>query len=118
MDDKKFREKIQRYLDNYSKRQLAMLLVMRDEGKDENGPASAPVTQPAPFRDDNMWHDPYHRCKTWEDCTNPHYDCINCPMRSIPPQPNIRLTNSPLGVLPTTISCVTYTETSRKNDRK
>lgn len=20
-------------------------------------------------------------CKTWKDCTNPHYDCINCPLR-------------------------------------
>lgn len=20
-------------------------------------------------------------CKTWSDCTNPHYDCINCPLR-------------------------------------
>lgn len=20
-------------------------------------------------------------CKSWSDCTNPHYDCINCPLR-------------------------------------
>jgi hypothetical protein len=20
-------------------------------------------------------------CKTWQDCTNPHQDCINCPLR-------------------------------------
>ena len=20
-------------------------------------------------------------CKTWKDCTNPHMDCINCPLR-------------------------------------
>lgn len=22
-----------------------------------------------------------HHCKTWKDCTNPQYDCINCPLR-------------------------------------
>lgn len=21
------------------------------------------------------------RCRTWKDCTNPQYDCINCPLR-------------------------------------
>ena len=20
-------------------------------------------------------------CKTWADCTNPHFDCVNCPLR-------------------------------------
>lgn len=20
------------------------------------------------------------RCRTWKDCTNPHYDCVNCPL--------------------------------------
>lgn len=24
----------------------------------------------------------YHHCKTWEDCTNPLFDCINCPLRT------------------------------------
>lgn len=22
------------------------------------------------------------KCKTWADCSNPHYDCINCPLRN------------------------------------
>ena len=21
------------------------------------------------------------KCKTWADCTNPHFDCVNCPLR-------------------------------------
>lgn len=21
-------------------------------------------------------------CKSWKDCTNPHYDCVNCPLIS------------------------------------
>lgn len=22
------------------------------------------------------------KCKTWADCTNPHFDCVNCPLIS------------------------------------
>lgn len=21
------------------------------------------------------------KCKSWADCTNPHFDCVNCPLR-------------------------------------
>lgn len=24
----------------------------------------------------------HHICRSWDDCVNPHYDCINCPLRN------------------------------------
>lgn len=24
---------------------------------------------------------PWKTCRSWSDCTNPHKDCINCPLR-------------------------------------
>lgn len=25
-------------------------------------------------------YQPFIKCKSWADCTNPHYDCVNCPL--------------------------------------
>lgn len=107
-----FRERVDMYMDNYTKHQLAIMLAARDETdkekEDKKQSPTLPIspTYPVP----NVWVDRNHRCKTWEDCTNPQYDCINCPMRSIPPQPKYILTGGErTGQKPDTF---TYTTTS------
>lgn len=113
-EEKSFRDKVQIYLDNYTKRQLAMMLVLRDSEKNPSPttPVTAPHPAPSiPYVDDNMWRP----CKTWEDCTNPHYDCINCPLRSFPPRQKYILTKQTLTQdkphpFPTTITCYVTSE--------
>ena len=26
-------------------------------------------------------YNPWTKCRSWDDCANPHRDCINCPLR-------------------------------------
>ena len=61
-----------------NKRKLAEMLAMRDmieeqKNKERSEPYS-PDRSNLPY-----W---YNKCKSWSDCSNPHYDCINCPLRS------------------------------------
>lgn len=74
-----FEQKVAMYM-RCDKKTLAEMLAMRDtiDEKDKQ------VTKPEyiPYSPDKSslpyW---YNKCKTWSDCTNPHYDCIDCPLR-------------------------------------
>lgn len=61
-------EKFRMYM-KHSKKELARMLANRDLLD-----LSRPVT---PYV--ASW--PTH-CRSWEDCTNPQFDCINCPLRN------------------------------------
>lgn len=75
-----FRDKVNDYLDNFTKHQLAIMLVLRDEGQiKETAPFPTPC--PAPIPQPYVPSDAARSCQSWKDCTNPHYDCINCPLR-------------------------------------
>ncbi len=57
-------DKIKMY-NKLTKRQLVDMLVARDEM----------------FERETQIVD--HGCKSWDDCINPNYDCINCPVRNV-----------------------------------
>ena len=50
-------------------------------------------------------------CKTWKDCTNPCYDCINCPLRYRYEKYNTCYTTTPTFEIKTN-----FTETKMTND--
>lgn len=67
-------ERINLYLEHFTKEELAKMLAIRDVGG---------------FNDNEIPSFPYpgnkilnKQCKSWKDCTNPQYDCINCPLRA------------------------------------
>ena len=57
-------EKVKMY-NKLTKKQLVDMLVARDEM----------------FEREIQMTD--HGCKSWDDCINPNYDCINCPVRNV-----------------------------------
>ena len=61
-------EKFRMYM-KHSKKELARMLANRDL-LDLNRSITPYVAS---------W--PTH-CRSWEDCTNPQFDCINCPLRN------------------------------------
>lgn len=72
-----FEEKVEMYM-QCDKKKLAEMLAMRDmideqKNKKEYSEPYSPNKSSLPY-----W---YNRCKSWDDCSNPHYDCINCPLR-------------------------------------
>lgn len=71
-----FEEKVEMYM-QYDKKKLAEMLAMRDmideQKEKEHSEPYSPNKSSVPY-----W---YNRCKSWSDCSNPHYDCINCPLR-------------------------------------
>lgn len=77
-----FDEKVKMYLDTCTKEELAKMLAMRDiieiqiadKQKQEKFNPYFPNESALPY-----W---YSKCKTWSDCVNPHFDCVNCPLRS------------------------------------
>lgn len=56
---------------NKSKEELAALLAFEIVSKEMNK-TFYPVS-PYPIKQAEI-------CKTYDDCTNPHYDCVNCPV--------------------------------------
>lgn len=61
------------------KEELAALLTVDEMVKEHNRewqPMIPNVIETKPFRG--------MICRNWDDCTNPHMDCINCPLRGKP----------------------------------
>lgn len=70
-----FKELLEKYM-KMEKEELAVLLATKELRNSH---------QDKPWYIDIPLYDKYsHKqvCKSWEDCTNPHYDCINCPLRN------------------------------------
>lgn len=73
-----FDEKVKMYLDNCTKEELAKMLAMRDIIEIQIADRRS---EPYDANKSALPHW-YNECKSWSDCKNPHYDCVNCPLRS------------------------------------
>lgn len=75
-----FEQKVEMYM-QCDKKTLAEMLAMRDTIDEKNKQVTE--HEYAPYSPDKSalpyW---YNKCKSWSDCINPNYDCINCPLRS------------------------------------
>lgn len=62
-----------------SKEELAALLTINEMLKEEE-------KQWKTFTPNIIESQPFSgmACRTWDDCTNPHMDCTNCPLRNRP----------------------------------
>ena len=61
------------------KEELAALLTVNEMLKEHNEewkPLSPNIIETQAFRG--------MVCRSWDDCTNPHMDCVNCPLRCKP----------------------------------
>lgn len=69
-----FKELLEKYM-KMEKKELATLLAMKEL---RNSHQDKPWYIDIPLYNPNS-----HKqvCQSWDDCTNPHYDCINCPLR-------------------------------------
>ena len=105
-DNNNLKEKVQLYMDNYTKRQLATMLAIRDISK-ETVVEKIEIEYPGePYRDNNMWVDYNHHCRSWSDCTNPCKDCINCPLHFVVQyQDKYHLSGIDPNPFPTNITC-------------
>ena len=74
-----FEEKVEMYM-QCDKRKLAEMLAMRDMIEEQKNKEKENIVDPY-FPNKSSLPYWYHKCKTWSDCVNPHYDCINCPLR-------------------------------------
>lgn len=68
---KEYKELFDDYMQR-PKEELAALLTIA-ELKEEHDKAYAPIMPPKA---------PTWMCRDWNDCTNPHMDCINCPIKN------------------------------------
>lgn len=77
---KTFKELFDLYM-SFDKETLAKLLaansILNSETKQKDEKtriiSNPPKTVTVPI-------DRFHTCKTWADCNNPHFDCVNCPL--------------------------------------
>ena len=58
------------YLEFFSKEDLAKMLAIRDISIKHQQPQIITTIDGS-----------RHICKSLADCTNPHFDCVNCPLR-------------------------------------
>lgn len=85
-EQENFNSLVEKYM-LLDKKTLAELLALKElQGQQEINyvpyiPPSIPTPYPFPY----PWS-PYittnSACRTWQDCTNPHRDCINCPLNN------------------------------------
>lgn len=69
-----YEEKVEMYM-NLDKKQIIDMLI---EANDVIDRLLTPTPNKVePITDSQRWK----KCNAWEDCTNPHRDCINCPLR-------------------------------------
>ena len=91
MNIKNFKETVKKYM-QFDKQTLAELLAVKemlsndtidaklDEEEDNilkriNAPTHVPTPIPTPIT--VPWR---NNCRNWTDCSNPHKDCVNCPL--------------------------------------
>ena len=95
MNIKKFKENVEKYM-KLDKQTLAELLAIKemlsndtieaklDEEEDSilkriNVPTPVPTPSPTPIT--VPWPNRLiNTCRNWTECTNPHKDCVNCPL--------------------------------------
>lgn len=75
-----FEEKVEMYM-QCNKKKLAEMLAMRDMIDEQKNKEKENIVEPY-FPNKSSLPYWYNKCKTWSDCVNPHYDCINCPLRN------------------------------------
>lgn len=68
-------KRVRELVEENSKMQLAIMLVNCEEElkklREEHNLGFMPP------RDTQRY-----TCRSWDDCVNPHYDCVNCPLRN------------------------------------
>ena len=64
-------KRVRYYTDNFTKTELAIKLAERDLKEK----LEIPHLPDVPSNKSVLI------CRTWADCVNPNYDCINCPLR-------------------------------------
>ena len=74
-----FEQKVEMYM-QCDKKKLAEMLAMRDMIDEQKNKEKENIVEPY-FPNKSSLPYWYNKCKTWSDCINPHYDCINCPLR-------------------------------------
>lgn len=70
--DLSFDERVKMYM-RLRKDELARMLAQRDDYEK----MVQPIIYPTGLQENTE----IKRCRDWSDCTNPCYDCINCPVR-------------------------------------
>lgn len=65
-------KRVRELLEEHSKMQLAIMLVECENklAALSKQPSTIPVSEGL------------YVCRSWADCVNPHFDCINCPLRN------------------------------------
>lgn len=80
---KNLEERINEFM-KYPKKVLAVLLALSDMEKEVFDDDNEEVYVPNRPIDFEPLHNTCDRCTSWDKCTNPHMDCINCPLRGRP----------------------------------
>jgi hypothetical protein len=69
-----YEEKVEMYMKLEKKEIIDMLI-------EANNIIDRLTKHPVPIEFPSGQQKPWKTCTSWSDCTNPHKDCINCPLR-------------------------------------